>query len=78
MNRSRFPCPSAARIAAVDVQPESCQAQYQEDIVRRTVVRRFDIAVGRCRRLPRRVQGRHPLQTSDAVGVGASNWDRRR
>ena len=44
---------------------------YQEEIVRRTVVRRFDIAVGRCRRCGRRVQGRHPLQTSDAVGVGS-------
>ena len=54
-----------------DVQPESCQAQYQEEIVRRTVVRRFDIAVGRCRGCARRVQGRHPLQTSEAVGVGA-------
>jgi transposase len=54
-----------------DVQPESCQAQYQEDIVRKTVVRRFDIAVGRCRGCARQVQGRHPLQTSDAVGVGA-------
>jgi transposase len=53
------------------VESESCQAQYQEDIVRRTVVRRFDIAVGRCRVCRRRVQGRHPLQTSDAVGVGA-------
>jgi transposase len=54
-----------------DVQPESSEAQYQEDIVRRTVVRRFDIAVGRCRGCARRVQGRHPLQTSDAVSVGA-------
>jgi transposase len=53
------------------VESESCEAQYQEDIVRRTVVRRFDIAVGRCRVCRRRVQGRHPLQTSDAVGVGA-------
>jgi transposase len=53
------------------VESESCEAQYQEDIVRRTVVRRFDIAVGRCRACRRRVQGRHPLQTSDAVGVGA-------
>ena len=26
------------------------------------MVRRFDIAVGRCRRCGRRVQGRHPLQ----------------
>ncbi len=53
-----------------NVEPESVEAQYQEEIVRRTVVRRFDIAVGRCRHCQRRVQGRHRLQTSDAVGVG--------
>jgi len=52
------------------VGPESCETQYQEEIVRRTIVRRFDIAVGRCCDCHRRVQGRHPLQTSDAVGVG--------
>ena len=53
------------------VEREGCETQYQEEIVRRTVVRRFDIAVGRCRQCQRRVQGRHPLQTSDAVGVGS-------
>ena len=53
------------------VEPESCETQYQEEIVRRTIVRRFDIAVGRCGDCQRRVQGRHPLQTSDAVGVGS-------
>jgi transposase len=53
------------------VEPESCETQYQEEIVRRTVVRRFDIAVGRCQECRRRVQGRHRLQTSDAVGVGS-------
>jgi len=52
------------------VEPESCETQYQEDIVRRTAVRRFDIAVGRCRVCRRRVQGRHPWQTSNAVGGG--------
>src|SRR5262249_9682745 len=52
------------------VVPESCETQYQEEIVRRTMVRRFDIAVGRCCDCQRRVQGRHSLQTSDAVGVG--------
>jgi len=46
------------------------EAQYQEEIVRRTIVRRFDIAMGCCHGCGRRVQGRHPLQTSDAVGVG--------
>ena len=34
------------------------------------MARLFDIAVGRCRRCGRQVQGRHPLQTSDPVGVG--------
>lgn len=47
----------------------STEAQFQEEIVRRTVVRRFDIAVGSCQKCHRRVQGRHRLQTSDAVGV---------
>ena len=44
-------------------------SQYQEDIVRRTVVRQFDVAVGRCCDCGCRVQGRHPLQTSDALGA---------
>ena len=52
------------------VVPESSEIQYQEEIVRRTIVRRFDVEVGRCRNCQRRVQGRHRLQTSDAVGVG--------
>jgi transposase len=47
------------------------ESQYQAEIVRRTVVRRFDIAVGCCRGCGRQVQGRHWLQTSDALGVGA-------
>src|SRR6202051_2866229 len=54
-----------------DVEQENCETQYQEEIVRRTVVRRFDVAVGRCRECKRRVQGRHRLQTADAVGVGS-------
>jgi transposase len=64
------PLPAKCPHCGGGVQAESCQAQYQEDIVRKTVVRRFDIAVGYCRNCGRQVQGRHPLQTSDAVGVG--------
>ena len=44
--------------------------QYQEDIVRLTVVRRFDVEVGTCACCGRSVQGRHPLQTSDSLRVG--------
>ncbi len=46
--------------------------QYQEDLrVVRPVVRRFDIEVGNCSRCRRRVQGRHRLQTSDALGAAS-------
>ena len=57
-------CPCGGR-----VQVERIEAQYQEDIVRRTVVRRFDIEVGHCPCCGARAQGRHPLQTSDALGA---------
>ena len=46
--------------------------QYQEELpVQRPLVRRFDVHVGQCTRCRRRVQGRHPLQTSDALGAAA-------
>ena len=46
--------------------------QYQEELpVQRPIVRRFDVHIGQCRRCRRRVQGRHPLQTSDALGAAA-------
>ena len=46
--------------------------QYQEDVpVVRPLVRRFDIEVGHCSRCRRRVQGRHRLQTSDALGAAS-------
>ena len=38
----------------------------------RPVVTRFTIGVGRCARCQKRVQGRHPEQTSDALGAAAS------
>ncbi len=51
------------------VEVKRTEPQYQEDIVRRTVVRRFDIEVGYCQSCGARAQGRHPLQTSDALGA---------
>lgn len=46
--------------------------QYQEELpVQRPLVRRFDVHIGQCTRCRRRVQGRHPLQTSDALGAAA-------
>ena len=47
-------------------------SQYQEELPKvRPIVRRFDIEVGRCSQCRRRVQGRHRLQTSDALGAAA-------
>lgn len=68
--RISVPLPERCPHCGGGVKRESCETQYQEEIVRRTIVRRFDIAVGRCCDCQRRVQGRHCLQTSDAVGVG--------
>jgi transposase len=46
--------------------------QYQVEIPRRPIYRKFHVPIGRCTRCGRRVQGRHPLQTSDALGAAAS------
>jgi transposase len=46
--------------------------QYQEELpVQRPVVRAFHIHIGECTQCHRRVQGRHPLQTSEALGAAA-------
>lgn len=46
--------------------------QYQTEIPRRPIYRQFHVHIGHCRRCGKRVQGRHPLQTSDALGAAAS------
>lgn len=53
---------------------ETTQAtQYQEDLPPvRPLVRAFHVHIGQCQRCGRRVQGRHPLQTSDALGAAAA------
>ncbi len=45
-------------------------SQYQEDLPQiEPIVRRFAVEVGHCSQCRRRVQGRHALQTSDALGA---------
>ena len=61
-------CPDCGGV----VEDTCVTAQYQEDLPPvRPFVRQFDVHVGRCRGCRRRVQGRHPLQTSDALGAAA-------
>ena len=50
---------------------ERIEPQYQQEIVRRTFWRRFDIPICRCQKCHKRVQGRDPRQTSDALGAAA-------
>jgi transposase len=58
--------------SAAAVEFEKVDHQYQTEIPTRPIHRRFDVHVGRCGKCGRRVQGRHPLQTSDALGAAAS------
>ena len=46
--------------------------QFQTEIPRTPIHRQFTVHLGRCRCCGRAVQGRHPLQTSDALGAAAS------
>ena len=65
------PVPAQCPACAGPLTLERIEPQYQEEIVRRTWVRRFDIPICRCTQCGKRVQGRHPLQTSDAIGAAA-------
>ena len=54
------------------VRPQRVAMQYQEEIpVQRPWVRAFRVHIGECTQCHARVQGRHPLQTSDALGAAA-------
>ena len=59
-------CPCGGTVAF-----DKIESQYQEEIVRKTIWRRFDVAMYRCTVCHRRVHGRDPRQTSDAFGAAA-------
>ena len=64
------PVPTACPDCGGAVEVTRVASQYQEELpVVRPVVRRFDIEVGHCSQCQRRVQGRHVLQTSNALGA---------
>lgn len=51
---------------------EKVEAQYQTEIPRQPIHRQFNVHVGHCSLCRKRVQGRHRLQTSDALGAANS------
>ncbi|MGH8518508.1 MAG: IS66 family transposase [Panacagrimonas sp.] len=66
------PLPSCCPACGGAVVRHRVVSQYQEDLpVQRPVVHEFRVAVGHCGQCHRRVQGRHALQTSDALGAAA-------
>jgi transposase len=62
-------CPRCGGRQFID---ERVEHQYQVEIPRRPIHRQFNVSVARCTCCDKRVQGRHPLQTSDALGCCAS------
>lgn len=67
------PLPATCPACAGAVIETAVATQYQEDLPPvRPIVRAFHVHIGACQRCGRRVQGRHPLQTSDALGAAAA------
>ena len=67
------PVPTACPECGGSVEVTHVASQYQEEIPEvRPIVRRFEIEVGHCSQCRRRVQGRHALQTSDALGAAGA------
>lgn len=62
-------CPECGSCDLVD---EATSPQWQTDLPTKPVVRQFNIHRGHCSECGTRVQGRHELQTSDALGAAAS------
>ena len=54
------------------ISPTHVDQQYQVELPVEPIYRQFDISVGKCQGCGSRIQGRHELQTSDALGAAAS------
>jgi transposase len=66
------PLPCECPCCGGEIEYLKVKRQFQAEIPRKVIWRQFNIEIGRCRHCQRRVQGRHPLQTSDALGAAAS------
>jgi transposase len=66
------PLPQQCPDCGGEAQEDHVDHQFQVEIPRKPIIRRFDIHVGRCPRCGRRIQPRHSLQTSNALGAASS------
>jgi transposase len=60
---------SCDRCHSRELQPGPPVVQYQIEIPQEPIYREFIIETGRCRECGKAIQGRHALQTSDAIGA---------
>jgi transposase len=68
------PLPGCCPDCGGEIEHERDAEQFQTDLpaLPPPSTTRFKVAVGRCKRCGRRVQGRHPEQTSDALGAAGA------
>lgn len=66
------PLPVGCPCCGGEIEFLKIEEQFQAEIPRRVIWRKFNVHIGRCRRCRWRVQGRHALQTSQALGAAAS------
>ena len=66
------PLPEACPHCGGVVAESDVVQQYQTEIPRQPLIRQFNIHRGQCQTCGEAVQGRHPLQTSNALGAAAS------
>jgi len=66
------PLPEVCSCGCRDLVETEVVHQYQTEIPRTPIHRQFNIHVGQCQKCGKRLQGRHELQTSDAIGAAAS------
>lgn len=66
------PLPDVCPDCGGPVHETDIQQQYQVEIPPKPLHRQFNIHIGWCDTCQCRLQGRHPLQTSDALGAAAS------
>lgn len=67
------PLPVCCPHCGGEVEHERDDEQWQVDVPEvRPTTTRFKVGVGRCRSCKRRIQGRHPEQTSQALGAAGS------
>jgi len=64
-----IPLPTQCADCSGKLEQEGTQPRYHEEIVRKMIGRCFDIPICRCTVCQLRVQPRHSLQTSDALGA---------